>query len=88
MLEDSVFYNGMDVPKEAFRVFIYGIDGAKKLVNSWIEYEAHLSTGLWFSKLSDVPEKETIKEDLIVEGEPKETKAVPIEKSKPKARKK
>lgn len=39
---------GRMVPVENFRAFVYGIDGKKKLIDSWKEFESHMSTGLWF----------------------------------------
>lgn len=41
-------YLGRIVSKEHFRVFIYSATGARKLVESWDEFEAHMETGLWF----------------------------------------
>lgn len=55
MIGESVKYLGRMVPKDGFRVFVYAVDGAKKLMNSYEEFERHLETGLWFSVR---PEKE------------------------------
>ncbi len=49
-------YLGRIVSKENFRVFIYSSDGAKKLVNSWDEYQSYIETGLWFATPEDVNE--------------------------------
>ena len=62
MRGESILYQGRLVPKAGFRAFIFGFDNQKKLVNSWIEYEDHISTGLWFSSLDSVPEKAKPKE--------------------------
>jgi len=43
-----VLYQGRNVPREHFRVWIYSID-AKKIVNSYSEYEEALNSGKWFS---------------------------------------
>jgi hypothetical protein len=51
----QVEYNGRLIAKEGFRAFIYGAQGTKKLVNSWDEFEAHMASGIWFSKIEDVP---------------------------------
>ena len=53
MKGESVMYCGRLVPTEGFRTFIYGIDGAKKLVESWDEYLNCISLGIWFSTLSE-----------------------------------
>lgn len=46
-------YLGRIVSKEHFRTFIYAADGAKKLVESWDEYERNMESGLWFSLKKD-----------------------------------
>ena len=51
--ENNVIYLGRKVSKDNFRVFIYGKEGEKKLVNSWIEYEAYCLTGKWFPTIDD-----------------------------------
>jgi hypothetical protein len=56
MTGEHVQYDGRIVPKDGFRVFIYGVDGAQKLVNSWDEYIKEIGTGVWFSKKDQVKE--------------------------------
>jgi hypothetical protein len=56
-------YLGRLVSKDNFRTFIYAPSGAKKLVESWEEYERHMGTGLWFasregSKINGLKEHE------------------------------
>ena len=51
---ESVLYCGRLVPVENFRVFVYGLEGATKLVNSWDEYEKAMATGLWFPTKDEV----------------------------------
>jgi hypothetical protein len=51
----QVQYNGRSIAKEGFRAFIYGANDAKKLVNSWDEFEAHMASGIWFASIDDVP---------------------------------
>lgn len=46
---ETVMYDGRVVPKEGFRVFIYGFDNQTKLVESWEEYKNHISSGVWFT---------------------------------------
>lgn len=53
---EHVIYDGREVPKEHFRAFVYGFHGARLLAKSWLEYEARVSSGIWFPKLEDVPE--------------------------------
>lgn len=49
MNEEAVKYNGAIHPKAGFRTYVYDKNGIKKLVNSWDEYEAHVSTSTWFT---------------------------------------
>jgi hypothetical protein len=51
MASDSVLYNGRSVLKEHFRVFLYGSDSSKKLVNNYEDYEKSIASGLWFDSL-------------------------------------
>lgn len=44
-----VNYLGRVVPVEGFRAFVYGTDGAKKVVNSWSSFEDHIALGTWFA---------------------------------------
>jgi hypothetical protein len=46
---EYVRYLGRDVPKEGFRVFVYGPDDTQKLVNSWDEFQDVISSGIWFA---------------------------------------
>jgi len=57
-------YQGRPVSEQGFRAYMYSLDGEKKLVNSWQEFEEHLQTGLWF-------ESEFIKD---AQEEPKRTR--------------
>lgn len=50
---EIVLYDGRNVPKQGFRVFIYSFDNQTKLVESWEEYQENLASGIWFSHLSD-----------------------------------
>lgn len=45
----QVIYKGRSIAKEGFRAFIYGLEGQKKLVNSWHEFESAMSSGIWFA---------------------------------------
>ncbi len=57
---EEVIYNGRIVDKKHFRVYIFGHEGQKKLVNNYDEYEAHLSTGVWFDSMTAIPHKSKI----------------------------
>jgi hypothetical protein len=46
-------YLGRIVEKEHFRVFIYGANGEKKLVESWDQFEASMQSGIWFATSED-----------------------------------
>ena len=65
-------YLGKIIGKENFRAYIYSADGNKKLVESWDEFELHMSTGLWFSKKADVIAIQKAKEEQALK--PKRTR--------------
>lgn len=52
-----VYYLGKPIQKKHFRTYIYGVNGEKKLVESWDEYEAHMQTGIWLDTLDAIAEK-------------------------------
>lgn len=54
MQGQQVVYQGRSIATDGFRVFIYGSNGSKKLVNSWDEFQAHMAMGVWFSSIEDV----------------------------------
>lgn len=54
---ERVMYQGRAVPKDAFRVFVYGKDKAMKLMNSWDEYSKAIASGLWFANKDDIDNK-------------------------------
>lgn len=54
---EFVVYQGRNVPKDDFRVFVYGVNGAQKVVESWEEYQREISSGVWHSEKSKVAEK-------------------------------
>lgn len=49
----SAIYLGQIVDKKHFRTFVYSMDGSKKLVESWDEYERQMASGIWFSTKED-----------------------------------
>ena len=53
MQDAPAMYLGRLVPKQNFRTFIYAPNGSSKLVESWMEYEKHMATGLWFASALD-----------------------------------
>lgn len=53
----EVVYNGQIINKKHFRVYVYGVEGQKKLVNNYTEYEMALATGLWFDSMEAIPAK-------------------------------
>ena len=55
MASEYVLYQGRTIPKANFRAFIYSHDDVQKLVESWDDYENHISTSLWFSTKAEVP---------------------------------
>ena len=69
MNAEYVLYNGRMVSKEGFRVFVYGQEGAQKVVNSWDEYETAMATGLWFPTKDEaaamIEKKETKEQEQV-----------------------
>lgn len=83
-----VNYMGNMVDKNSFRVFVYGVNGEKRLAESWEEYQDLICSGIWFttkesaeSVVTDV--KEDIKQIPIIE----ENEVVEEEKTKRKNKK-
>ena len=47
--DNEIVYNGQLIQRDQFRAFIYNKDGiTRKLVENYDEFEAYLSSGLWF----------------------------------------
>ncbi len=63
-------YLGQIVDKKHFRTFIYAVGGAKKLVESWDEYEAHMESGLWFSTQEDEKSRVPVEKPKRVRNKP------------------
>jgi hypothetical protein len=83
MRGEYVVYLGRTVPKEGFRVFVYGYDGAQKLSTSWDEYQEDIGAGVWFSTKELVPNSKRIAPDL----QPKFHQNIPDKKPIIKGRK-
>lgn len=49
-------YLGRIVDKKNFRAFIHALDGTKRLVESWGEFEANMQSGVWFATPEDAKE--------------------------------
>jgi hypothetical protein len=76
-------YLGRIVEKKNFRTFVYGVDGQKKLVESWDAFEAAMQSGIWFSTVQYAELSKTIaNEKDQIELKPKSRS-----RSKPKAQK-
>jgi len=53
---EQVQYQGRWVSKNNFRVFVYGLEDKKKIVNSYDDYLKALESGDWFaSKVEAIP---------------------------------
>lgn len=75
MQGEMVMYLGRVVAKEGFRVFIYGAEQLAKLVESWAEYESHISSGVWFSTKEEADKPKfvpSIEEAIKAEIKPKD----------------
>lgn len=53
MKEAPAIYLGQVIDKKNFRTFIYASNNQKKLVESWEEFQKHVSSGLWFARNED-----------------------------------
>lgn len=51
-------YKGRIVDKNHFCCWIYAMDGHKKLIKSWDDFESHMQTGLWFAYKKDAERQE------------------------------
>jgi hypothetical protein len=56
-------YLGRIVDKTNFRVFIYGANGEKKLVESWDDFEASMQSGIWFTTADEIKPSSAILEE-------------------------
>lgn len=61
-MDADAIYLGKRISRENFRAYIYGADGARKLVDSWDAFTKHMETGLWFDSLDKVPAPEVVVE--------------------------
>jgi hypothetical protein len=73
-------YLGRIVEKKNFRVFIYGVNGERRLVNSWEEFEANMQSGIWFATVEDALASQAVVEDAD------EVITKPKSKRKPKSK--
>jgi hypothetical protein len=48
---EQVFYMGRWVNKDFFRAFIYDVNGAQKICNTYDDFELALGTGIWFESI-------------------------------------
>jgi len=70
--ESHVMYNGREMSKQGFRVFVYAKNGRQKLVNSWDEFKSHIEHGEWFSSIEEIMAQEQLDmEESLVESESK-----------------
>ena len=51
---ELVTYQGRQVPRKGFRVFVYGKNDTKKLVNSFDEFESHIQSGNWYERIEEL----------------------------------
>jgi hypothetical protein len=72
-------YLGRIVDKKHFRAFIHAPDGAKRLVESWDEFEANMQSGVWFA----TPEDAKASLDVIKPKAKRASRAKKVEFNKP-----
>ena len=78
-------YLGRVVDKKNFRAFIHGVNGERRLVESWEEFEANMQSGLWFASVEDaVASKPPVEEEVVEEVEKARAKPKPRAKPAPK----
>ncbi len=82
MKGSPAIYLGRIVDKNHFRAVVYGMNGEKKLVKSWDEFEAAMESGLWFSTLDNAIGCKSFEMDADAE----KGDATPIQKPKSKSR--
>lgn len=58
---ETVMYLGREVPKEGFRVFVYGRNDTQQLIESWEYYEQAMASGIWFDSKASVAFEEVAK---------------------------
>jgi hypothetical protein len=73
-------YLGQIVDKKHFRTFVYSMDGSKKLVESWDQYEKHMESGLWFSTQEDAKSRVPVEKPKRVRNKPVAAKPQELEK--------
>ncbi len=77
MNETQAKYLGRIIDKRHFRAFVHAVDGNKRLVESWDEFEKHMATGVWFDKKVEAlevklePEIEEIASKEVIVKAPK-----------------
>lgn len=67
-MSEQIMYRGNLVSRDGFRVYVYGHDGVKKLVNSYEDYEFFINTGHWFD---DKPEPVIEESSEVSDEKPK-----------------
>ena len=72
-------YLGQIVDKKYFRTFVYSMDGSKKLVESWDEYERHMESSLWFSTQEDAKSRVPVEKPKRVRNKPVAAKPQELE---------
>ena len=67
---EYIKYRGMPFPKKHFRTTVYGANKARKVANSWEEYQDLVATGLWFDdkrKVEEMTAANEKKEEIAAE---------------------
>lgn len=78
MNETKADYLGRIVDKKHFRAFIYAPNGDSKLVETWDDFEAQISTGVWFDT------KDKAEESFVSDDVKKSKKGLPAKPKKSK----
>ncbi len=76
----NAIYLGRIVDKTHFRAFIYGENDARRLVESWEEFEANMQSGVWFATIEEATAIKKIVEKTRAKQKPRRMSQVtPIE---------
>ena len=74
-MSEMVLYDGRMVARDSFCAFVYGVNNKTKLVKSYTDYEAAISSGIWFENKDKIPKIED--NEIIQEDKPIKRKGRP-----------
>jgi hypothetical protein len=81
MKDTPAIYLGNIVDKKYFRTFVYGVNGTRRLVESWDAFEEAMASGLWFATHEDARCRIEVNRKESVKPKQKRAKKVVEDKS-------